>query len=283
MTLNDVFLGRHTGGYLGFTFDITDHVRFAEDKSSAGRAAGIGANGTADAVSGKSAFAGGLTNSAAKDGGNAKLAESVNSRVASKNATYENVKRISGQSPAVQPGLNNLVVTAIDSNDPTIPYGKQSKDPQGMWYTGVSGIWKSVWLEAVPETYIEKIELVPDTEGVNIRLYLNRSPAPNNIDAAFPEDAGANAAFSAKAEGTTAQGENISHRAETRGFRAVIVGEGVYPSGSENSWGAARPFTSRATGGALSPWTRSSGARTIPTTTVCGSTAGGTRSTHTSA
>lgn len=280
VTLNDVFLGRHTGGYLGFTFDITDHVRFAEDKSSAGRAAGIGANGTADAVSGKSAFAGGLTNSGAKDGGNAKLAENVNSRVASKNATYENVKRISGQSPAVQPGLNNLVVTAIDRNDPTIPYGKQSKDPQGMWYTGVSGIWKSVWLEAVPETYIEKIKLVPDTEGVNIRLYLNRSSAKKNIDAVFPEDADANAAFSAKAadantthaefsvkatdsdanaafsakeEGTNAQGENISHRGQTQGFRAVIVGEGVYPSGFGEQLGSGETFHFSGDRGRLEP------------------------------
>ncbi|MBR5529362.1 MAG: glycoside hydrolase family 2 [Oscillospiraceae bacterium] len=38
-----------------------------------------------------------------------------------------------------------------------LPYGKQTQTPGGMWYTPVSGIWQTVWLESVPETYIEKL------------------------------------------------------------------------------------------------------------------------------
>jgi beta-galactosidase/beta-glucuronidase len=41
-----------------------------------------------------------------------------------------------------------------------------------MWYTPVSGIWQTVWLECVPENYIEKIKLTPDLEGVDIEVKL---------------------------------------------------------------------------------------------------------------
>ena len=44
-------------------------------------------------------------------------------------------------------------------NDKSFPYGKQVLKRGGMWYTPVSGIWQSVWLESVPETYIEKLHI----------------------------------------------------------------------------------------------------------------------------
>ncbi len=44
-------------------------------------------------------------------------------------------------------------------SDKTMPYGKQSKTPKGMWYTPVSGIWQSVWCESVPETYIKSLKI----------------------------------------------------------------------------------------------------------------------------
>ena len=39
------------------------------------------------------------------------------------------------------------------------PYGKQTMTRGGMWYTPVSGIWQTVWLESVPETYIQKLHI----------------------------------------------------------------------------------------------------------------------------
>ena len=39
------------------------------------------------------------------------------------------------------------------------PYGKQTMKRGGMWYTPVSGIWQTVWLESVPETHIEKLHI----------------------------------------------------------------------------------------------------------------------------
>ncbi len=44
-----------------------------------------------------------------------------------------------------------------DLTDLRQPYGKQTLNRGGMWYTPVSGIWQSVWLEIVPESYIQKL------------------------------------------------------------------------------------------------------------------------------
>ena len=48
-----------------------------------------------------------------------------------------------------------------DLYDKTQPYGKQVRPEKrgGMWYTPVSGIWQTVWLESVPETYIESLDI----------------------------------------------------------------------------------------------------------------------------
>lgn len=49
-----------------------------------------------------------------------------------------------------------------------LPYGKQRKDRGGMWYTPVSGIWQTVWLESVPETYVKslRIDTTQDTATI---------------------------------------------------------------------------------------------------------------------
>ena len=46
-----------------------------------------------------------------------------------------------------------------DLNDQSFPYGKQVQKRGGMWYTPVSGIWQTVWLESVPENYIRKLNV----------------------------------------------------------------------------------------------------------------------------
>ena len=49
-----------------------------------------------------------------------------------------------------------------------LPYGKQRKNRGGMWYTPVSGIWQTVWLESVPETYVKslRIDTTADTATI---------------------------------------------------------------------------------------------------------------------
>ena len=51
-----------------------------------------------------------------------------------------------------------------DLYDQSLPYGKQVRPEKrgGMWYTPVSGIWQTVWLESVPETYIKEIDIQVD-------------------------------------------------------------------------------------------------------------------------
>ena len=59
---------------------------------------------------------------------------------------------------------NELIVEVSDElKSHTLPYGKQRADRGGMWYTPVSGIWQTVWLESVPETYVESLRI--DTDG----------------------------------------------------------------------------------------------------------------------
>ncbi len=44
------------------------------------------------------------------------------------------------------------------------PRGKQVKKPESIWYTPVTGIWQTVWLEAVPTTYIASTKQTPDLD-----------------------------------------------------------------------------------------------------------------------
>ena len=68
---------------------------------------------------------------------------------------------------------NTLVLKATDKLSAVYPYGKQTKKRGGMWYTPVSGIWKSVWLEQVSDTYVKDLKLTPDLDGVHISFATN--------------------------------------------------------------------------------------------------------------
>lgn len=70
---------------------------------------------------------------------------------------------------------NELRVAVWDPSDRGMQqHGKQVLKPQGIWYTAVSGIWQTVWLEVVPEISIESLKLTPhlpeETLGVEVRL-----------------------------------------------------------------------------------------------------------------
>lgn len=95
--LNDIYIGRHEGGYLAFFFDITEQVK------------------------------------------------------------KENL----------------LTVKVADTLSERYPYGKQRKKRGGMWYTPVSGIWQSVWIEPVPEQYIAGLRITPDLQGVDLEVKLS--------------------------------------------------------------------------------------------------------------
>ena len=57
-----------------------------------------------------------------------------------------------------------------DLRDKTQPYGKQTLKRGGMWYTPVSGVWQSVWLECVPEKHIEDIKIDVTLEEATVTV-----------------------------------------------------------------------------------------------------------------
>ncbi len=64
-----------------------------------------------------------------------------------------------------------LIVAVTDPTDSgTQPRGKQVLAPKGIWYTAVTGIWQTVWLEPVPATRLEAVELRPDVSGERLVL-----------------------------------------------------------------------------------------------------------------
>ena len=74
-----------------------------------------------------------------------------------------------------------LRVVAEDSLDPVYPYGKQTHTPGGMWYTPVSGIWQSVWIEPVPPVYISSLKMQPTLTHLRLRVWTSgrKTPDPN--------------------------------------------------------------------------------------------------------
>ncbi len=68
-------------------------------------------------------------------------------------------------------GENEIILEVIDDLSPLYPYGKQKSKRGGMWYTPVSGIWQTVWLESVPEDYIENVRIRPSEESVEIEVF----------------------------------------------------------------------------------------------------------------
>ena len=66
---------------------------------------------------------------------------------------------------------NEICIRCYDDlNKQEYPYGKQVLPEKrgGMWYTPVSGIWQSVWLESVPETYIRKLNI--ENRGYSVTI-----------------------------------------------------------------------------------------------------------------
>src|SRR6266567_1192418 len=69
-------------------------------------------------------------------------------------------------------GLNEILVGVTDPSDTgEQPRGKQVLKPQGIWYTAVSGIWQTVWIEPVPsQLHLSELRLTPDLEAGGLRV-----------------------------------------------------------------------------------------------------------------
>lgn len=63
-----------------------------------------------------------------------------------------------------------LSVKVTDTLSHFYPYGKQTQKRGGMWYTPVTGIWKSVWMESVSEGYIKNFEITPSLDRISVNI-----------------------------------------------------------------------------------------------------------------
>jgi hypothetical protein len=67
---------------------------------------------------------------------------------------------------------NNLIVKVFDPTDTSYqPVGKQTLKPNGIWYTAVSGIWQTVWIEPVKDHYITNIFINNNFDKKQIKVY----------------------------------------------------------------------------------------------------------------
>lgn len=68
-------------------------------------------------------------------------------------------------------GGQKLVVRVFDGTDKGYqPRGKQVLTPNGIWYTPVSGIWQTVWIEPVAKSHISGIKAIPNLDQKNIAV-----------------------------------------------------------------------------------------------------------------
>lgn len=112
--VDGVTAGTHVGGYLPFSFDITDLVTPEEEPAS---------------------------------------------------------EEMSWEAEEEPVRTHTIRVEVKDRLDHKYPWGKQKTDNGGMWYTPVSGIWQSVWLEPVPEMHIESLKIDTGLDWVEVRAY----------------------------------------------------------------------------------------------------------------
>ncbi len=133
--VNGRYLGKHEGGYLPFSFDITECVVRGDSKDSE----------------------------------------------------------------------NLLEVKVKDTLSMDYPYGKQRRARGDMWYTPVSGIWQSVWLEEVPQAYISSLKVTADMKHVSVEVRPDGSQTENTDGISIRVTLHDGTVHTVHAEGNTAE------------------------------------------------------------------------------
>ncbi|HEX5222047.1 MAG TPA: glycoside hydrolase family 2 TIM barrel-domain containing protein, partial [Verrucomicrobiae bacterium] len=78
-------------------------------------------------------------------------------------------------------GEEEIVVAVTDPTEGDQPRGKQSRKPEGIFYTPTSGIWQTVWLEPVPKVSVDRLKLVPDVDGEALRIQASVNSFAENL------------------------------------------------------------------------------------------------------
>ncbi len=113
---------------------------------------------------------------------------------------FVNGKRITGHRGGFDPfsvditdalkprGVQQIVVSVWDPTDSgSQPRGKQVLRPHGIWYTAVTGIWQTVWLEPVSAVSIGKLSMVPNIDEDTLEMGVGYSVAGSDT-AELPAD-----------------------------------------------------------------------------------------------
>lgn len=85
---------------------------------------------------------------------------------------------------ALKPGSNKLSVKVFDpTSDGYQPVGKQKCKASGIWYTPVSGIWQTVWLEPVNAKHLENMEINPDIDAgtLTVKPFVSGAKAGDKV------------------------------------------------------------------------------------------------------
>jgi hypothetical protein len=72
-------------------------------------------------------------------------------------------------------GTEEILIAVTDPVEGDQPRGKQSRKPEGCFYSEMSGVWQTIWLEPVPRVSIEELKLTPelDNRGLSVRVAAN--------------------------------------------------------------------------------------------------------------
>ena len=75
----------------------------------------------------------------------------------------------------IKPGsIQTLVVSVWDPADTEeMPRGKQVLAPRGIWYTAITGIWQTVWIEPVgnSSSFIKSLEIISDIDESMVTVH----------------------------------------------------------------------------------------------------------------
>ena len=83
---------------------------------------------------------------------------------------------------ALKRGTNEVVVRVEDETEGFQLRGKQTLNARGIWYTQVSGIWQTVWMESVSPHHIQDLKIATDAQAgtITVRPILS-SDAPSQV------------------------------------------------------------------------------------------------------
>ena len=82
-----------------------------------------------------------------------------------------------------------LVVRVWDPTDEGYqPIGKQTLRPRSIWYTAVTGIWQTVWLEPVAANYITSIKSIPNMDNGTVEVTVNAAETTDMVEVSIMDN-----------------------------------------------------------------------------------------------